>query len=269
MKNTDMKSVMDVSTQNTALDNGTEPLSASEGRYQVSIATTVAEVRASQKLRYAIFAEEQGAVLHTTIPGLDADELDPYCMHLLVHDSERDCLVASTRVLNNENAAGFGRFYSESEFEMDAVKRLQGRKLEVGRTCVHAGYRNGAVIGALWQGLIELMYRDGYQWLFGCASISLEDGGSNLHAVMDRFRRKYMCDQSYRVTPRVNVPAVVDEESLTALRIPPLLKAYVSLGAHICGEPSWDEDFNVADVFVLLNVDNLSTRYVRHFARNQ
>lgn len=264
-----MKSVMDVSTQNTALDNGTEPLSASEGRYQVSIATTVAEVRASQKLRYAIFAEEQGAVLHTTIPGLDADELDPYCMHLLVHDSERDCLVASTRVLNNENAAGFGRFYSESEFEMDAVKRLQGRKLEVGRTCVHADYRNGAVIGALWQGLIELMYRDGYQWLFGCASISLEDGGSNLHAVMDRFRRKYMCDQSYRVTPRVNVPAVVDEESLTALRIPPLLKAYVSLGAHICGEPSWDEDFNVADVFVLLNVDNLSTRYVRHFARNQ
>jgi putative hemolysin len=260
---------MDVSTQNTALDTVVEPLSESDGRYQVSIATTLEEVQASQKMRDAIFAEEQGAVLHTTTPGLDADELDPYCMHLLVRDSEKDCLVASTRVLNDEKAALFGRFYSESEFEMDAVKALEGRKLEIGRTCVHADYRNGAVIGALWQGLVELMYRDGYQWLFGCASIPLEDGGSNLHAIMDRFRRKYMCDESYRVTPRVNVPAVADDQALTALRIPPLLKAYVSLGAHICGEPSWDEDFNVADVFVLLNVDNLSTRYVRHFARSQ
>lgn len=245
------------------------PLSAGEGRYQVSIAATEAEVLESQRLRYSIFAEEMGATLNCTTEGVDADALDPYCMHLLVRDTEKDVLVASTRVLNDERASAFGRFYSESEFEMDKVKALAGKKLEVGRTCVRADYRNGSVIGALWQGLAELMFRDGYQWLFGCASIEWGQGGSDVYAIMDRFRRKYMSVEEQRVVPRVAIPALVEADNLTALRIPPLLKAYVSLGARICGEPSWDADFKVADVFILLNVDNMSTRYVRHFARNQ
>ena len=247
----------------------TAPLSSSEGRYQACIATTDAELRESQRLRYSIFAEEMGATLHSTVEGLDADELDPFCMHLLVRDNDTGELVASTRILNDERAQAFGRFYSESEFEMDKVKALEGKKLEVGRTCVHPDYRNGSVIGALWQGLAELMFRDGYQWLFGCASIEWGQGGSDVYAIMDRFRRKYMSVEEQRVTPRVAIPALVEGENLTALRIPPLLKAYVSLGAKVCGEPSWDADFKVADVFILLNVDNMSTRYVRHFARRQ
>lgn len=258
---------MNVGTNAALSFEDTAQLTTGDGRYQVSIATDIAEVRESQALRYAIFAEEMGATLHSTIEGIDADDLDPYCMHLLVRDSDSGELVASTRVLNDERAKAFGRFYSESEFEMDQVKALKGKKLEVGRTCVHPEFRNGGVIGALWQGLAELMFRDGYQWLFGCASIEWGQGGSDVYAIMDRFRRKYMSDDGQRVLPRVEIPALVEGDNLTALRIPPLLKAYVSLGAKICGEPSWDADFKVADVFILLNVDNMSTRYVRHFAR--
>lgn len=243
-------------------------LGAGEGRYQVRLASNTDDIRASQALRYKIFAEEMGAELASAAQALDVDELDPFCRHLLVYDQQQQLLVASTRILDDVGAEAFGRFYSESEFEMHAVKSLLGKKLEVGRTCVHADYRSGAVIGVLWQGLIELMYSGGYQWLFGCASIPWEQGGANVHAVMDRFRRKYMCDASQRVKPKVAVPEQVDGDALTALRIPPLLKAYVSLGAEICGEPSWDESFQVADVFVLLNVNKLSSRYVRHFTRN-
>jgi putative hemolysin len=47
--------------------------------------------------------------------------------------------------------------------------------------------------------------------------------------------------------------------------VPPLLKAYLRLGAWVCGEPCWDPDFGVADLFVLLDVGRLETRYVRHF----
>ncbi len=47
--------------------------------------------------------------------------------------------------------------------------------------------------------------------------------------------------------------------------MPPLLKAYMRLGAKICGEPCWDEDFQVADVFILLKRDDLCPRYARHF----
>lgn len=48
-------------------------------------------------------------------------------------------------------------------------------------------------------------------------------------------------------------------------QMPPLLKAYMRLGAKICGEPCWDETFQVADVFILLKRDELCPRYARHF----
>ena len=49
------------------------------------------------------------------------------------------------------------------------------------------------------------------------------------------------------------------------VKMPPLLKAYLSLGAKACGEAYWDRDFNCADVFMLLNVSDLNPRYARHF----
>ena len=47
--------------------------------------------------------------------------------------------------------------------------------------------------------------------------------------------------------------------------LPTLLKAYLRQGAVICGEPYWDAGFGVADVFVLLQSDQISNRYVKHF----
>jgi len=260
---------MSMVTNNAAWRVEVEPLSTSNGRYEASLAVTGEQVRESQALRYQVFAEEMGAQLHSDETGIDKDDLDPWCMHLLVRDTETGRLVGSTRLLDGDSARQFGRFYSASEFDLSAIEVLPGRKLEVGRTCVHAEFRTGAVIGALWQGLAELMYREQYQWLFGCASITWEEGGANVHAIMDRFRRNYLSPANQRVTPRLAVPASVDGDNLTALRIPPLLKAYVSLGAKICGEPCWDPDFNVADVFVLLEASKLSKRYVRHFARSE
>lgn len=259
---------MSLTKDNAARELAVDPLNSSKGRYEVSLATSHEEVQASQVLRYQVFAEEMGAQLQSDVAGLDQDELDPWCMHLLVREAETGRLVGSTRLLDSDAAQDFGRFYSESEFELEAIKKLPGKKLEVGRTCVHRDFRSGAVIAVLWQGLTELMLREQYQWLFGCASIVWEGNGANIHAVMDRFRRRYMSTTEQRVVPRVAVPASVDDVNLTALRIPPLLKAYVSLGAYICGEPCWDEDFNVADVFVLLEANKLSERYVRHFARS-
>jgi putative hemolysin len=47
--------------------------------------------------------------------------------------------------------------------------------------------------------------------------------------------------------------------------LPALLRAYVHLGAKVCGEPCRDPDFEVADVLMLLNVDELNPTYSRHF----
>ena len=71
-------------------------------------------------------------------------------------------------------------------------------------------------------------------------------------------------DPHLRAEPRTPLPALQVPENLSA-EMPPLLKAYMRLGAKICGEPCWDRDFQVADVFILLKRDELCPRYARHF----
>ena len=100
--------------------------------------------------------------------------------------------------------------------------------------------------------------------MFGCASIGLEDGGATAHAILDTIRAKSMSPMSQRVRPYYGLPQA-DKKLEGSVRMPPLLKAYVSLGAKACGEAYWDRDFNCADVFMLLNVSDLNPRYARHF----
>ncbi len=47
--------------------------------------------------------------------------------------------------------------------------------------------------------------------------------------------------------------------------MPPLLKAYARLGARVCGGPCLDPDLEVADLLMLLDMNDLSPTYERHF----
>ena len=218
----------------------------------------------AQALRYRVFGLECGARLDDDGLGLDCDGFDIHCSHLGVRDTVSGELVATTRLLDHHAARRLGRFYSEGEFRLRGLSRLQGGVLEVGRTCVAAGYRNGATIGVLWAALAEAMNEGNYNYLMGCASIPMTDGGIQAHAVMQRLRDKYLCHEHLRAEPQQPLPALELPENLTA-EVPPLLKAYMRLGAKICGEPCYDPDFQCADVFILLKREDLSPRYARHF----
>ena len=84
------------------------------------------------------------------------------------------------------------------------------------------------------------------------------------HAVMQRLRERYLCRDWLNAIPRLPIPPMDLPDNVTA-QLPPLLKAYMRLGAKICGEPCWDPEFNVADVFILLRREQLCSRYARHF----
>ena len=47
--------------------------------------------------------------------------------------------------------------------------------------------------------------------------------------------------------------------------MPPLLRGYLRIGAWVCGEPALDADFGVADFYVLLSIDRVDPRYLKHF----
>ncbi|SFF65652.1 Putative hemolysin [Fontimonas thermophila] len=233
-------------------------------RFEVRFATSPEEIRATQKLRYRIFAGELGADIDGGDEGIDHDAYDPFCRHLMVIEPGSQRIVACTRLLTDRNAAAAGGFYSASEFDLAMLDALPGRLMEVGRTCVDADYRSGAVIATLWQGIAACIVEEGYDYLFGCASIGLDDGGATAHAILEYIRTHHLAPPAQRVRPYIRLPAA-DVRITEKPKMPPLLKAYLSLGAKACGDAYWDRDFNCADVFMLLNVSALHPRYARHF----
>ncbi|MGK0674693.1 MAG: GNAT family N-acyltransferase [Halothiobacillaceae bacterium] len=238
-------------------------------RLKVQLAAHADDVQSSQRLRHRVFVEEMGCNAQVE-NGLEFDRYDPFCHHLLVIDQDSDTVVASTRILTDTQARAAGGFYSANEFDMDMIHHLPGRMMEIGRTCVHPEHRNGATIGMLWQGLARFMeiHRIGY--LFGCASIPMQDGGLAARLIMDELRGKFMSPEDRRVIPRLALPRLDAAAKVEGkVRMPPLLKAYMRLGAQICGEPCWDPAFGCADIFILLDVDHLQARYHRHFVLRQ
>lgn len=237
-------------------------------RFEVRFATTPDEILATQKLRYRVFAGELGAQIDGGVDGIDYDQFDPFCRHLMVVEPDSGRIVACTRILTDRHAPAAGGFYSASEFDLAMLDALPGRMMEIGRTCVDAQFRSGAVIAILWQGIAAFIVNEGYDYLFGCASIGLEDGGAAAHAILDQIRARHLAPASQHVRPYIRLPAA-DGRATDKPKMPPLLKAYLSLGAKACGEPYWDRDFNCADVFMLLNVSDLHPRYARHFLGRQ
>ncbi len=237
-------------------------------RFDVYLARNDTEIRESQRLRYQIFAGEMGAQISSNGSDCDIDHYDDYCQHLLVRDVSTGKLVASTRLLGDCQALLAGGYYSTSEFDLGMLDHLPGRKLEIGRTCVASEYRSGAVIGLLWGGLARFVNAEGYDYLFGCASMDMTDGGALAHGLYTEAKRKYSME-GLTVQPRNPLPIVDPSPSNQRLRMPPLLKAYFSLGANVCGAPCWDKVFNCADVFILLRVSEMQSRYARHFNMNQ
>jgi putative hemolysin len=234
-------------------------------RLFVDLAATEAEVREAQSLRYRVFGKELGATLKAGADGLDVDELDAHCQHLLVRDAKTNGVVGCTRLLTADKARRFGRFYSEGEFELGGIPSLPGRLLEVGRTCIDPQYRHGSAIAVLWSGLAGFIHFHGIDYLFGCASIPLGEGDVQAAAMMNRIRRLAMSNDAVRVTPREPLLSAQVPDNVLDAPLPALLKAYIRLGAKACGEPCRDADFGVADVLMLLDVSELNPTYSRHF----
>ncbi|MFJ3444911.1 GNAT family N-acetyltransferase [Streptomyces sp. NPDC086081] len=232
-------------------------------RYTVTLARTEEDVRAAQRLRHDVFAGEMGALLTGAEPGLDADPFDAYCDHLLVREETTGEVVGTYRLLPPERAAVAGRLYSEGEFDLTALDAIRPQLVEVGRSCVHPAHRDGAVIGLIWAGIARYMVDRGHEWLAGCCSVPLADGGALASATWDRVRARHLSPEEYRVRPLL--PWVPGPAPAARVELPALLRGYLRLGAWVCGEPAHDPDFGVADLYVLLPMSRVNARYLRHF----
>ena len=230
------------------------------------------EVRAAQRLRYTVFADEMGARLNTQIAGHDVDLFDDFCEHLLVRDEASGQVVGTYRVLTPAQARRVGGTYSDTEFDLPRLRGLRERMLELGRSCVHADHRQGGVILALWGALAGFMDRNRLDTMIGCASIPmLHHGVRGGDAAASIWRAlstgRHMAPIQYQVQPRWPLP-VEQLDSTLDVEAPALIRGYLRLGAKVLGAPAWDPDFNSADLPMLMRIQDLPPRYRKHFLGN-
>ena len=184
--------------------------------YSALIAGDAHLVEAAQRLRYRVFAEELGAQLDDS--GIDVDDFDAYCEHLIVREDRTGEVVGTYRLLSPQRAIWLGRRYGDGEFDLSPLTVLRDQLVEAGRSCVHPDHRTGAVINLMWAGIAKYLERFGYRWLGGCASVPLADGGAQAAAVWDLVSRKHLSPPPLRVKPHLPWVAPDAGQARRALR---------------------------------------------------
>ncbi len=245
---------------------------------EVRLATSSAEVEAAQRLRYRVFYDEMGArpTSEMAAKGLDSDDFDPVCDHLLVIDRSlgdgADGVVGTYR-LQRRDSRRFSRFYTASEYDISKIAAFPGHVLELGRSCVDPAYRTRMTMQCLWRGIAGYVFSHNIDLMFGCASLHGTDPQA-LAVPLSFLYHNHLAPDSIR--PRA-LPGLYAEMNLMSAQevatrravdeLPPLIKGYLRLGGFVGDGAVIDRQFNTTDVCVIVKTDLITDKYFRHYDR--
>ncbi len=241
------------------------------GSYTMRFARNEADLLAVQKLRFDVFNVELGEGLDESFrTGLDQDEFDVNCHHVLVEERDSGEVVGTYRLQTSEMAAAGPGFYTAGEFDLSQLPaELVADAVEAGRACVAREHRNGRVLNLLWRAVASYVLQNRKRHLFGCCSLPTQDpneakqafdflvqGDFIHHDWPTRPLADYVCFGA-DFTPDIN----------TSVKLPPLFASYLKLGAKITGRPALDRRFKTIDFLVVLDVRDLDPHTYRTFFR--
>ncbi len=250
------------------------------GSLEVRLANSRAAIEAAQELRFRVFFEEMGARRETieAAEQRDSDRFDSICDHLLVYDTalpvpEHRQIVGTYRLMRSDQAERAHGFYSADEYDVQrlALSRPGVRLLELGRSCVQAEYRSKRTVELLWQGAWAYCRRHSIDVMFGCASfhgavpaahaLGLSFLHQNCRATPDWDVRAL----PHRYQPMDLMPKEAINNKVALFSMPPLIKGYLRLGAMIGDGAVIDEAFGTTDVFIILPIERISSRYITYY----
>jgi putative hemolysin len=256
---------------------------AARGALSVVLSRDPRDIRAAQELRFRVFYEELRARPNagTLADRSDADEFDAACDHLLVIDGagERSNIfssgkaVGTYRLLRQQAASEKGGFYSQREFDLSPLlaRHPALRFMELGRSCVLSTHRTQPVLELLWLGIWNLVRRSRIDVMFGCASLPGTDPDS-LKMQLSYLAQHFSAPPEWRVRAIAarsiamnTLPESSYDRRLASRRLPPLVRGYTKLGCFIGEGAVIDHQFNTTDVFVLMPVSRISSRYSARF----
>ena len=228
--------------------------------YEVSLATTLAEVRACQRLRYEVFNAELGEGLDGSHAlGLDRDRFDVICDHLLVRETQSGQAVGTYRMQTGYRAKGNAGYYSEEFFEFGPYEGIRGELLELGRACVHREHRDSGTLMLLWKGIYRYALQTGARYLVGCSSLTSQEPAEGL-ALYQKLRSLHLAPERLRTVPCAGHELSAGLGWEKPARTPRLLRTYLELSAKICGPPAIDREFKTIDFLTLMDLEEIPER---------
>lgn len=243
----------------------TTSLLAATERYELTLAEHTDDVILAQRLRYEVFNLELHEGLSNAFEtGLDADEFDQVCDHLIVRERESGRVIGTYRMQTGPSAARNRGYYSEREFSFHPYESARGEILELGRACVAAAHRNYTVLGLLWKGIAHYAQEHGARYLVGCSSLTSQDEAAGL-AVYRELAASHLVESRWQTRPQIGWRCSPLNGRPVALPVPKLMRAYLMLGAKVCGDPAIDREFSTIDFLTWLDLRVLPMRALQRF----
>jgi putative hemolysin len=219
------------------------------------VAASEEEVQAALRLRFLVFNLELNEGLTTAFAtGYDTDLFDSVCEHLIVEHIATGEVAGTYRLQTGLTALQNYGYYSEREFDFAPYQSMRDSIVELGRACIHRDHRSTEVLQLLWRGIARYAVQRGARYLLGCSSLTSQEPARGSSA--------YLALQSYLVEPHLRtvptepftMPLVHDAGDAS---IPKLLRAYLAIGARVCGPPAIDREFKTIDFLTLMDLDTL------------
>lgn len=182
-------------------------------------------------------------------------------------------VVGTYRLLRQQVADRTFGFYSAGEFAIEPLiaRHPEAAFLELGRSCVLKPYRDKRTVELLWHGIWAYVLAHRVDVMIGCASLEGVDPQrlalplsylAQFHAAPPEWSASALPERRARFD-------LMPKESIdvrAALRsLPPLIKAYLRLGAYIGDGAVVDHAFGTTDVLVVLPRAAINPRYVDHY----
>lgn len=229
------------------------------------LANCPADIKAAQRLRFEVFNRElEEGLLESWDLELDQDRFDAGCDHLLIEHAETGAIVGTYRLQTGDMAAANHGFYSAQEFDFAPFEPYRGQIVELGRACVDIEHRKMSVINLLWRGIAEYANQRKSRYLLGCSSVTSQDEALG-NAMYARLATEFLAAENFRTNP---LPAFRCNDVTPISECPPpprLLRAYLNIGAKICGPPAIDREFKTIDFLTLVDLRSLPAAVQHYF----
>lgn len=243
------------------------PFTITNEDFTIKIASTVDDIQKAQVLRHQVFLEEGLGKTHET--GLDFDDYDKIADHLMIIDNATGIAVGTYRLIHSDFSS---MFYSQGEFNLDSFLKIDGRKLEMGRACTHADFRNGRTMDLLWQGLSKYINMSKTRYLFGCSSFFTTDP-AHIFSIMKSLDQDEKMKRIYNIHPTAEYYWPNSDDLFTkataipgySKELPPLLRSYLNAGSFVHGLPAYDKDFLCFDLLTILDLATLNKKYATRY----